>query len=173
MTFSTDGSARLLLGASVTRDAVDRVAAAHGWSLVNIYRRRDNRPRAVVYATASGDALIAFVDDHRADARYLVVTAHDPEEPLSAARASLPHHTLDDVRAMLAEDRGRGLRWLAVAGPDAATPPWAAIVRASLSDDDERVRDAARFALDELGWPALDWPELGWPELGWPELADG
>lgn len=154
MSVAANGARRLLLGDAVDRDAVDRAAVAHRWSLVNVYSRREDRPRRVVFATPDG-ALVTLVEDHRVAARYLVIIGHDPDAPLAEARRSLAHRTLDDVRAAIEHDRVRALCWLGVIGPASATGEWLEAVRAGLADGDERVRAAARFAAEGLGWPEL------------------
>jgi lysine-N-methylase len=152
---SGPGTRRLLLHPDVDRAAVDRAAARHGWALVNVYPRRSGRPRQVVFATRDGEALITFVEDHRVDARYLVIGAHVPDGPLAEARASLPTLALDQVLAMLPRDRVRALCWLGIAGPERAVAPVVEAIAAAADDPDPRVRDAAAFARDALGWPEL------------------
>ncbi|MEZ4337670.1 MAG: hypothetical protein R3B82_13710 [Sandaracinaceae bacterium] len=145
-------SARVLLGAGVDRAAIDDAAHARGWPLLNLYRRDEGRPRQVVFGT--GEWLLTFVVDHRIDATYVVVEGHDEDGLADEVRAALPTVDLDGVIAMIeGDDRVRGLCWLGVVGPDAPAEPAASLVAHAAADEDPRVRDAAAFAVEALGWP--------------------
>ncbi|MEC7523359.1 MAG: hypothetical protein VYE22_25995 [Myxococcota bacterium] len=139
---------RILLTPPAGRDEVDAAALALGWSLANVYPRRDGRPRQVVYAT--GEALITFVDDHRVDARYLVLSGHDPDALADAARETLPTLSEAAVLELAATDRVRALCWLGVVG--ATSPAATRVIEEALESDEAPVREAARFAAEALGW---------------------
>lgn len=149
---------RLLLAPEVDRAAIDALALSQGWVLASIFSQRHGRPRQLVFASAAGTELVTYVEDHRIDARYLVVDGHDPSELALSIRNALPCLDLDDVRALIesAERRARGIAWCGVLAPERASEPILGWLRDALDDEDALVREAARFAAE-----ATTWPELG------------
>lgn len=141
---------RILFAPGVDRDALDRAAAEHGWPLLNIFARRDGRPRQVIFGTA--EWLLTYVEDHRIDARYVTLAGHDTDALAAQVRSSLPVLGRSDVLAMLASDRVRAICWLGVVGPPEADELVATILDEADASVDERERDAARFAREALGW---------------------
>lgn len=143
---------RVLLGSDVDRDAIDDAARARGWPLLNLYRREEGRPRQIVFGTA--EWLLTFVVDHRIAATYVVVEGHDEDGLAAAVREAFPTVDLEAVIAMAGDpaDRVRGLCWLGVVGPAERTEAVAAVLAAAATDEDDRIREAAAFATEALGW---------------------
>lgn len=141
---------RILLARDVDRHAVEQAALSHGWPLLNIFARRDGRPRQTIYGSA--EWLLTFVEDHRVDAHYAVVAGHDPDTLAEQVRDALASLDLEHVLAQLETDRLRGLCWLGVVGPTEPCDPVAALLREAAGSSDEQERSAARFALEALGW---------------------
>jgi len=135
----------------VDREAVDRAAERCGWPLLNIFARREGRPRQVIFGT--GEWLLTYVEDHRIDARYVTLAGHDTDALEREVRASLPTLDTPRVLSMLGEDRVRALAWLGVVGPREEDPRIAALLLEASGSDDPRERDAAAFAREALGWP--------------------
>ncbi|HEY8427249.1 MAG TPA: YkgJ family cysteine cluster protein [Sandaracinaceae bacterium] len=146
---------RLLLAPGVGRDEVDALALREGWRLATILPKREGRPRQLVFVSAAGTELVACVEDHRIDARYLVIDGHDPSALAERARAALRCLGIEEVRAIAARDRVRGVAWLGVVAPERACEPILGVLRAALEDPDPRVREAARFAAEACGWAEL------------------
>ncbi len=143
---------RLLLAPEAGRAEVDALARDEGWKLVGILPREGGRPRQVLSASADGAEVVTLIEDHRVDARYLVLIGHDPAPAAERARRALPCLGIDDVLAMMERDRPRALCWLGIVAPETPTDPIDAILREASASEEARVRDAARFALEAAGW---------------------
>ena len=156
MDVDDDDPPRVLFAPPVGRAELDRLALSDGWSLLQILARREGRPRQVFWATRDGEAMITFVDDHRIDARYAVVSAHAPGPTLARIRSSTRWLSRADVLDLVGAPatRVRGLCWLGVVAPSEPTEPFASTLSRALTDRDARAREAARFALEATGWPS-------------------
>lgn len=174
-----DGVMRILLAPEVDRAAVEALALAQGWRLVQALAQKDGRPRQLVFATAEGTELVTFVEDHRIDARYIVLAGHDSSAVAELVRLALPCLDERAVLAMLEQDRARAIAWLGVVAPERACEPILGILQAALESDEPAIREAARFAAEATSWPELGgrrgaawvvpWPER--PRLGRGVLA--
>ncbi len=79
---------RIRLASSVDRAAIDALALANGWRLVQQITRRADRANELAFVSAQG-SIVAFVDDARDGSRYVEIAGHDPSEVETAIRDRL------------------------------------------------------------------------------------
>ena len=152
---------RVLFGRKVDRAAIDALALVEGWRLVAVMAEKGSRPRQITFVSRAASELVTLVEDHRIDARYLVVDGHDPAPLVELVRLSLPCLDERAVLALLEADRPRALAYLGViAGPHASEPALG-ILREALGSEDPSIAAAARFAAEASGWPELSAPSAG------------
>lgn len=160
---------RVLFAKEVDRAAIDALAMVEGWRLVSVMAEKGSRPRQITFVSREASELVTFVEDHRIDARYLVVLGHDPAPLVELVRLALPCVDERAVLARLETDRARALAHLGVVAGPSATEPALGILRAALESDDASIAAAARFGADASGWPELCPPSAGAPAPPLPE----
>lgn len=79
--------ARVRLAPGTGRDAIDEVAEALGWALVNVHAAGGDAPRRVYWASADGEALIIGAEGEAG--WCLDVSGHDPDGVIDALGARL------------------------------------------------------------------------------------
>src|SRR5262245_25661785 len=87
---------RILLRADVDRNAFDAAMGALGLSLLEIVPATPERPRHLI--AGHPNAKVYFVEDHRVQARYLLVLGTDVDSWARALREQLPHWSAAELR---------------------------------------------------------------------------
>ncbi len=117
---------RILLRDDVDRNAFDAAMQALGFSLLSIVGATTERPRHVI--AGNGQEFVYFVEDHRVPARYLLLSAQNPEPFARVLSEYLPFVSAGELRvkAEREDDREQRERYLQLAraaeGP--GEPDW-------------------------------------------------
>ena len=158
----SEATARVVLHEEVSRDEVERAAAAHGWLLANIVPATDERPFQLAYLGRDEADVLLYVDDAKLPARYLILRG-DVERGAREVRASLHAYTPEELRALLEQPadtqaRVRGLHYAALALGALDRDAVLGASRAALAHGDPKVRGAALWGAGFAGFCELREP---------------
>lgn len=149
---------RVVLADSVSRDQIDDLLHARGWSLRTCAPAAVGRPAQLVCVSRNGEDLLHVVHDPALGAQYCAVTGPGAAAHADAIRAALPCTSDADVDALVrADDPPAFLRGLAcrVLTHDPADPRVERDLLRGLEHPHAAARAGAVIAAAYVGIPAV------------------